>query len=117
MSIDFDTGTAIKSKTKLVWWPSPQDYNEAIQTPRLCFADAELRAGTLDVSPLGLPRPITGNFASVYMLQTSNRKLAVRCAIVWSSRRSCERPMTALISVLRTLKPGQAKMNSGLRSS
>jgi hypothetical protein len=59
-------------------WPTPQEYNEAVQHPGLCFADADLRAGAPDVTPLGLPRPITGNFASVYRLRGS-QDWAVRC--------------------------------------
>ena len=46
-------------------WPTPQEYNEAIQNPRSVFADAELQAGQPVLTPLGLPRPITGAFASV----------------------------------------------------
>lgn len=60
-------------------WPTPQDYNEAIQNPRVCFSDPTLRAGIVDLTPLGLPRPITGNFASVYRLRCSGRDWAVRC--------------------------------------
>lgn len=59
-------------------WPTPQEYNEAIQHPALCFADADLRAGVPDVTSLGLPRPITGNFASVYRLRGAHH-WAVRC--------------------------------------
>ena len=60
-------------------WPTPQEYNEAIQNPRLNFADPELAAGTVETTALGLPRPITGNFASVYRLHCSGRDWAVRC--------------------------------------
>jgi hypothetical protein len=60
-------------------WPTPQDYNEAIQNPEQCFADTELRSGTPELTPLGLPRPITGNFASVYRVHCSERDWAVRC--------------------------------------
>lgn len=60
-------------------WPTPQDYNEAIQNPRLCFSDRELKAASPDLTPLGLPRPITGNFASVYRVRTGTRNWAVRC--------------------------------------
>lgn len=59
-------------------WPTPQEYNEAIQHPALCFADADLQAGTPDLTVLGLPRPITGNFASVYRVRASH-DWAVRC--------------------------------------
>jgi hypothetical protein len=61
-------------------WPTPQEYNEAIQNPRTAFADAELLAGEPELTPLGLPRPITGAFASVYKLACPNqRTFAVRC--------------------------------------
>lgn len=60
-------------------WPTPQDYNEAIQNPQHCFADPELRAGRPEISALGLPRPITGNFASVYRVRCAKRDWAVRC--------------------------------------
>lgn len=60
-------------------WPTPQDYNEAIQNPRLSFGDPELRAGAPELTSLGLPRPITGNFASVYRMHCDGCDWAVRC--------------------------------------
>src|SRR5690349_8446551 len=60
-------------------WPTPQDYNEALQNPALNFADPELRRGTPELTPLGLPRAITGGFASVYRLRCGSRDWAVRC--------------------------------------
>lgn len=60
-------------------WPTPQDYNEAVQSPSLSFADPELRSGVVDLTSLGLPRPITGNFASVYRLRCRSGEWAVRC--------------------------------------
>lgn len=60
-------------------WPTPQDYNEAIQAPQLCFSDPELRGGTVELTALGLPRAITGAFASVYKLQKGDKAWAVRC--------------------------------------
>ncbi len=61
-------------------WPTPQEYNEAIQNPRSAFADPELRAGQPVLTALGLPRPITGAFASVYQLACGpQRTVAVRC--------------------------------------
>ncbi|MEM3341421.1 MAG: HEAT repeat domain-containing protein, partial [Thermoplasmata archaeon] len=47
-------------------WPSLADYQDAIQNPSLCFRDSELRSGRPVLDMLGLPRPMTGNFASVY---------------------------------------------------
>lgn len=60
-------------------WPTPQDYNEAIQNPQVCFGDGELRAGTPELTPLGLPKPISGAFASVYQMNCGPRRWAVRC--------------------------------------
>lgn len=60
-------------------WPTMSDYQEAIQAPHLCFTDADLRRGSPSLNPLGLPRPITGGFASVYEIASSGRRWAVRC--------------------------------------
>lgn len=60
-------------------WPTPQDYNEAIQNPQSNLTDPELRAGVPEMTPLGLPRAITGGFASVYRLRCGGRDWAVRC--------------------------------------
>ena len=61
-------------------WPTPQEYNEAIQNPTTAFVDSELRAGKPVLTPLGLPRPITGGFASVYQMVCAHQRVwAVRC--------------------------------------
>jgi serine/threonine protein kinase len=60
-------------------WPTPQDYREAIQNPKICFQDPELQSGLPEVDKLGLPRPISGAFASVYKIKCENREWAVRC--------------------------------------
>lgn len=60
-------------------WPTPQEYNEAIQNPHYNFADDELRCGIADSDSLGLPRVTSGSFASVYKIKCQSRDLAVRC--------------------------------------
>ena len=60
-------------------WPTPQDYNEAVQNPHLNFRDPELRSGSMEVTPMGLPRVASGAFASVYRMHTPRRDVAVRC--------------------------------------
>jgi formylglycine-generating enzyme required for sulfatase activity len=62
-------------------WPLSQDYNEAIQSPQLCCADADLRAGRVAVNRLGLPLPRSGNFADVYEVLSPDggRRWAVKC--------------------------------------
>ncbi|MGE5580468.1 MAG: hypothetical protein ACM3WU_10535 [Bacillota bacterium] len=60
-------------------WPTMSDYQDALQNPRLSFSDPELQAGVPVTDRLGLPKPITGGFASVYQVDCGGRKWAVRC--------------------------------------
>lgn len=61
-------------------WPTPQDYNEAVQTPDYAFANAELRKSIPELNALGLPKPVSGSFASVYRLRSATgAQWAVRC--------------------------------------
>jgi len=59
--------------------PSALDYSNAIQNPQLNFRDSALKAGQPECTALGLPRPISGNFATVFQLHCPNRDWAVRC--------------------------------------
>src|SRR5690242_5485754 len=68
-----------KSEVKITHWPTPQDYNEAVQNLHASISDADLKAGTVHTDRLGLPRPITGAFASVYKVDTRGRPWALRC--------------------------------------
>lgn len=68
-----------KQETALSFWPSPQDYNEALQNPDSSFFDSELQCGQAELNPLGLPKPVSGAFASVYRLSCPERDLAARC--------------------------------------
>jgi serine/threonine protein kinase len=63
----------------LKFWPAPQDYNEAVQNPAHNLGDEDLQAGEPQLDKLGIPRPITGGFASVYRLHCPDRDWAVRC--------------------------------------
>jgi len=61
-------------------WPLNQDYNEAIQDPRSCMSDPELRDGEAVCNAMGLPRPRSGNFADVYEVQCpGGGRYAVKC--------------------------------------
>jgi len=60
-------------------WPSCQDYNEAVQYPDISFEDSELRAGKVELTPLGLPKAATGNFATVYRFDCGDRRYGVKC--------------------------------------
>src|SRR5205085_11052359 len=56
-----------------------------LQHPAACFAgDPELAGGRVELTPLGLPRAISGNFASVFKVEgASGRLYAVRCFTRW----------------------------------
>ncbi|WP_052702897.1 hypothetical protein [Paenibacillus beijingensis] len=62
-----------------MFWPTPQDYREAIQHPQICFQDLELQSGLPELDKLGLPRPISGGYASVYRIKCGKTEWAVRC--------------------------------------
>lgn len=62
-----------------MWWPSPSDYQDTLQNPRVAFADIELRDGVVVSDALGLPKPISGSFATVYQVDYHGRRHAVRC--------------------------------------
>jgi serine/threonine protein kinase len=62
-----------------VAWPAPSDYQEAIQSPRLCFRDQELQQCEPEVDGIGLPRAISGNFAIVFPMVKGGKRWAVRC--------------------------------------
>lgn len=68
-----------KTEVRLVAWPSPQDYNEAIQNPAFSFANSPLALTEPELNLIGLPKPSSGNFASVYRLFSDEGEWAVRC--------------------------------------
>lgn len=85
-------------------WPNPQDYNEAIQFPSVCFTDRELCRAQIELTALGLPRPITGAFASVYKLKGSaGETWAVRC--FHNDIPELERRYTNVLAVLESTNP------------
>lgn len=71
--------TPQKKELKLFFWPSPSDYNEALQNPAQSFSDSVLGSGVPELDSHGLPRPISGMFASVYKLATTEGDWAVKC--------------------------------------
>ncbi|MBF0556407.1 MAG: hypothetical protein HQK96_17960, partial [Nitrospirae bacterium] len=60
-------------------YPLPQQYQQALQNPRLSLFDDELRSGTVESDKMGLPRVRSGNFASVYKIFTPSGQYAVKC--------------------------------------
>ncbi|HEY9787694.1 MAG TPA: serine/threonine-protein kinase [Candidatus Obscuribacterales bacterium] len=62
-----------------MYWPTAQDYTEAVQNPYLNFDDPELRTGSPELTPFGIPRPVNGSFSSVYRFQCGTRSVAAKC--------------------------------------
>ncbi|MFB6278724.1 MAG: hypothetical protein ABEK75_04420 [Salinibacter sp.] len=61
-------------------YPTPSEYQEALQTPTAAFADPELRDATPRTNVLGLPQPITGAFAAVFPVTTeTGGRYALKC--------------------------------------
>lgn len=61
-------------------YPTPSDYQEAVQFPETAFADPELQEARPAENALGLPQPITGNFAAIFpMTGPTGRTWAAKC--------------------------------------
>ncbi|WP_241847492.1 hypothetical protein [Streptomyces sp. CB02009] len=69
------------SSTTAPQFPSGAAYAEALQHTHLCFRHPELRGALPELTKLGLPRAISGAFASVFSLTsgTSGQRYAVKC--------------------------------------
>ena len=61
--------------------PTPQEYQAAIQHPKICFQDVELKNGFPQLNNLQLPKTISGGFASVFQINCGGKKYAARCLI------------------------------------
>ncbi|XVU28009.1 protein kinase domain-containing protein [Actinoplanes sp. CA-054009] len=63
-------------------YPTGGDYVDALQAPGLAFTDPQLRAGTVKADDLGMPEPVSGNFASVFHVYgTAGEQWAIKCFV------------------------------------
>ncbi|MFC1442110.1 hypothetical protein ABUW04_28045 [Streptacidiphilus sp. N1-10] len=61
-------------------FPNGSQYSAALQNTALCFRHPDLKGAAPTLDRIGLPRPISGNFASVFSVtSTSGRRYAVKC--------------------------------------
>ncbi len=61
-------------------YPTPSEYQEAVQFPDTAFTDDELAEAEPKTNVLGLPQPITGAFAAVFPLTArSGAQYAAKC--------------------------------------
>ena len=59
--------------------PTPYDYQQVLQHPRLFLGDSRLKNCKVETDPMGLPRVRSGGFALTYQLKNGNQKWALRC--------------------------------------
>jgi len=62
-------------------FPKPDEYNAAVQNPKVCFSDDDLRNGRVQQNSMGLPFPYSGGFTTTYKVFTDNTTYAARCFI------------------------------------
>lgn len=59
--------------------PRGDEYNVAVQNPKIAFADTDLKSSSVETDPLGLPKPYSGGFTITYKLSNHQNGWAVRC--------------------------------------
>ena len=59
--------------------PRGDEYNVAVQNPRIAFVDTDLKNSSVETTPLGLPKPYSGGFTITYKLSNYQSAWAVRC--------------------------------------
>ena len=59
--------------------PRGDEYNVAVQNPRIAFSDTDLKNGSVETTPLGLPKPYSGGFTITYKISNHQAAWAVRC--------------------------------------
>jgi hypothetical protein len=66
--------------TSLITYPTGGGYREALFDTQICFKDPVLAGSQPVLDRLGMPKPISGNFASVFTIDgTDGRRWAVKC--------------------------------------
>lgn len=66
--------------TAALTYPTGGDYREALFDTRRCFKDPVLAGGAPALDPLGMPKPISGAFGSVFTIRgLDGRTWAVKC--------------------------------------
>jgi len=60
-------------------WPRIKAYREAVQTPDLCFTDADLRKAAIHKAAGGFPQVASGRSAVVFKATVATGTIAIRC--------------------------------------
>lgn len=91
--------TAQSSRTR---YPTGGDYVDALQHPGLAFTDPQLKTGTVTSDTFGMPEPVSGNFASVFQVDTgTGQRWAIKCFVRPDPDR--QRRYAAIAAALRAL--------------
>jgi len=83
-------------------YPTLEQYNEALQHPRLALVDPDLKKGAIATTGLGLPLALCGGFALTYTVTTGGAKYAVRCFHKQSN--ALEKRYSAISKRLKSLR-------------
>lgn len=83
-------------------YPTLEQYNEALQHPKLALTDPTLKQGSVATTGLGLPLALCGGFALTYTVTASGRKYAVRCFHRQSN--ALEKRYSAIATRLKSLQ-------------
>ncbi|WP_148043620.1 serine/threonine protein kinase [Paracoccus methylarcula] len=60
-------------------YPTMDQYNDAVQHPKVAFSDPVLQVAKIATNGMGLPIALGGGFALTYTATSQGRKYAVRC--------------------------------------
>jgi eukaryotic-like serine/threonine-protein kinase len=60
-------------------WPQARQYQDAIQTPTICFSDPRLKAADIHVNSMGMPQAAAGKSAVVFKATAHGKDVAIRC--------------------------------------
>ncbi|WP_327145392.1 AarF/UbiB family protein [Nocardia sp. NBC_01327] len=95
-------------------YPSGSQYALAVQNPALCFRHPELAYATPDLNSNGMPRAISGNFATVFILTSPRgKRVAIKCFTFHTDERASRYLKIAqkLASIDSTTQSQPWKMN------
>jgi hypothetical protein len=82
-------------------YPSLEQYNLALQSPKYALLDSALNSGSITKTGLGIPLAMCGGFALTYTLDVNNHKYAIRCFHKMSD--NLEKRYSAISNTLKQL--------------
>jgi hypothetical protein len=65
--------------TTPVSWPQAREYQDAVQAPKVCFANSKLKAAVIHPDLMGMPLAASGKSAIVFKATAGGKDVAIRC--------------------------------------